>query len=89
MYELFGASQVKPLLQVTGQEEKQKVVEEELKKVKDSFDKQKQDYDEVERRYAQIIEEKNILAEQLEAESAICQEAEEVNTWSNDFDDWF
>ncbi|XP_046352832.1 myosin heavy chain, non-muscle-like isoform X5 [Haliotis rufescens] len=71
-------TKVKPLLQVTGQEEKQKVVEEELKKVKDSFDKQKQDYDEVERRYAQIIEEKNILAEQLEAESAICQEAEEA-----------
>ncbi|XP_067672765.1 myosin heavy chain, non-muscle-like isoform X3 [Haliotis asinina] len=71
-------TKVKPLLQVTGQEEKQKVVEEELKKVKDSYDKQKQDYDEVERRYAQIIEEKNILAEQLEAESAICQEAEEA-----------
>ncbi|XP_012936861.1 myosin-10 isoform X4 [Aplysia californica] len=70
-------TKVKPLLSVTGQEEKLHTKEEELKKVKDSFDKQKQETEEMERRYAQIIEEKNILAEQLQAETELCAEAEE------------
>ena len=70
--------QVKPLLSVTGQEEKLHVKEEELKKVKDNFEKQKQETEEMERRYAQIIDEKNILAEQLQAETELCAEAEEV-----------
>ena len=69
---------MKPLLQVTGQEEKQKQIEEELRKVKESYDKQRSDHEEMERRYAQTIAEKNILAEQLQAETELCQEAEEV-----------
>lgn len=47
--------------------------------MKESLDKQKQETEEMERRYAQIIEEKNILAEQLQAETEICAEAEEVS----------
>lgn len=70
--------QVKPLLPVTGQEEKLTAKEEELKKYKDNYEKQKQEYEEVERKYAQIIEEKSILAEQLQAETEISAEAEEV-----------
>ncbi|KAK3797476.1 hypothetical protein RRG08_049307 [Elysia crispata] len=70
-------TKVKPLLSVTGQEEKLHVKEEELKKVKDNFEKQKQETEEMERRYAQIIDEKNILAEQLQAETELCAEAEE------------
>ncbi|KAH9489592.1 hypothetical protein Btru_037584 [Bulinus truncatus] len=70
-------TKVKPLLSVAGQEEKIHEKEEELKKIKDVFDKQKQETEELERRYAQIIEEKNILAEQLQAETEACAEAEE------------
>lgn len=71
--------QVKPLLPVTGQEESIKIKEEELKKLKDTQERQRGDLDEMERKYAQIIEEKSILAEQLQAETEICAEAEEVS----------
>lgn len=70
--------QVKPLLPVTGQEEKLTVKEEELRKVSEAFDKSKNEVQELERKYAQIIEEKSILAEQLQAETEMCAEAEEV-----------
>ena len=74
------AWQVKPLLSVTGQEEKLHTKEEELKKIKETYEKQKQDVEQLEARYAQIIEEKNILAEQLQAETELCAEAEEVSS---------
>lgn len=67
---------------MAGQEEKIHEKEEELKKVKDTYEKQKQETEELERRYAQIIEEKNILAEQLQAETEACAEADEVIDWS-------
>jgi len=79
---------VKPLLQVTGQEEKINQVENEMMKYKDNLDRQKQETEEIERKYAQIIEEKSyaqiieeksILAEQLQAETEISAEAEEVS----------
>lgn len=70
-------TKVKPLLPVTGQEEKIVKTEEELKKFKDSFEKQKSDMDDLEGRYAQVIQEKTILTEQLQAEIAACAEAEE------------
>ena len=75
------AWQVKPLLSVTGQEEKLHTKEEELKKIKETYEKQKQDVEQLEARYAQIIEEKNILAEQLQAETELCAEAEEVSSF--------
>ena len=68
------------MLPVTGQEEKLTVKEEELKKVSDSLEKSKGEVQELERKYAQIIEEKSILAEQLQAETEMCAEAEEVLT---------
>ncbi|CAL1540634.1 unnamed protein product [Lymnaea stagnalis] len=71
-------TKVKPLLSVAGQEEKIHEKEEELKKLKDNYEKQKQETEEMERRYAQIIEEKNILAEQLQAETELCAEAEDA-----------
>lgn len=70
-------TKVKPLLPVTGQEEKISLKEEELKKVTDAFEKSKNEVQELERKYAQIIEEKSILAEQLQAETEMCAEAEE------------
>ena len=72
-------SQVKPLLQVTNNEDKLNAKEEELRKVADRFDKQQQDYADLEKKQHQIIEEKNILSEQLQAETELCAEAEEVN----------
>ncbi|XP_052069305.1 myosin heavy chain, non-muscle-like isoform X3 [Mytilus californianus] len=70
-------TKVKPLLPVTGQEEKLTVKEEELRKVVEAFDRSKAEVQELERKYAQIIEEKSILAEQLQAETEMCAEAEE------------
>lgn len=77
--------QVKPLLQVTGQEEKINQVENEMMKYKEGLERQKQETDELERKYAQIIEEKSILAEQLQAETEISAEAEEVGDWNTEF----
>lgn len=70
-------TKVKPLLVVTGQEEKIATVEQEMNKVRESYERQKQETEEIERKYAQIIEEKSILAEQLQAETEMCAEAEE------------
>ncbi|KAI0207651.1 hypothetical protein LSAT2_007632 [Lamellibrachia satsuma] len=70
-------TKVKPLLQVTNNEDKLNAKEEELKKICDRFDAQKQEYDELASRYSQIIEDKNILSEQLQAETELCAEAEE------------
>ena len=70
---------MKPLLQVTNSEEKLTVKEEELRKIKDMFEKQEQERVDVEQKAAQLIEEKAILAEQLQAETELCAEAEEVS----------
>ncbi|XP_061174920.1 myosin heavy chain, non-muscle-like isoform X2 [Saccostrea echinata] len=71
-------TKVKPLLPVTGQEEKITQKEKELEKYKESYEKTKSDYEEIERRYAQIIEEKSILAEQVQASEEVAAEAEEA-----------
>ena len=70
--------QVKPLLQVTNNEEKLSVKDQELKQVQDKFEKTQQEYTELEGKQKQLIEEKNILSEQLQAEAEMCAEAEEV-----------
>jgi len=69
---------VKPLLEVTNTEEKINQREAELKQVSDKFDKLKVDHDDLEKKHQQIIEEKVALAEQLQAEAELCNEAEEV-----------
>ena len=71
--------QVKPLLQVTNNEEKLNAKEEELKKVADKYDKQAEDFIALEKKQQQLAEEKNILSEQLQAETELCAEAEEVH----------
>ena len=63
---------------MTNNEDKLNAKEEELKKICDRFDQQKQEYDELANRYSQIMEDKNLLSEQLQAETELCAEAEEV-----------
>ncbi|GIY03633.1 myosin heavy chain, non-muscle [Caerostris extrusa] len=71
-------TKVKPLLQVTKQEEKLNEKEDELKQVKEKMDKIEQESAEVEKKLQQVIDEKNTLAEQLQAETELCAEAEEM-----------
>ena len=46
--------------------------------VADKFERQKLEYQELEAKQQQLQEEKNILSEQLQAETELCAEAEEV-----------
>ncbi|XP_076225299.1 myosin heavy chain 10 isoform X6 [Nomia melanderi] len=71
-------TKVKPLLEVTKQEEKLTQKEDELKQVRDKLELQMHSAQEYERKYQQAIEEKTVLAEQLQAEVELCAEAEEM-----------
>ena len=71
-------TKVKPLLQVTNTEDKINKKEQELKQMVDKFDSQQTELLELEKKHITMMEEKNILAEQLQAESELCAEAEEV-----------
>uniref|UniRef100_T1J1V1 Myosin motor domain-containing protein n=1 Tax=Strigamia maritima TaxID=126957 RepID=T1J1V1_STRMM len=71
-------TKVKPLLQVTKQEEKLTLKEDELRSVKEKLEKDQQEMVELEKKYQTLSEEKNILAEQLQAETELCAEAEEM-----------
>ncbi|XP_072319669.1 myosin-10-like isoform X1 [Eucyclogobius newberryi] len=71
-------TKVKPLLQVTRQEEELQAKDEELLKVKERQLKVENELVEMERKYQQLVEEKNILAEQLQAETELFAEAEEM-----------
>ncbi|XP_022648625.1 myosin heavy chain, non-muscle-like isoform X1 [Varroa destructor] len=71
-------TKVKPLLQVTKQEEKLFAKDEELKQVRDKFEKSQQEMKEVERSLQQALEEKATLSEQLQNETELCAEAEEI-----------
>ncbi|KAG5332355.1 MYSN protein, partial [Acromyrmex charruanus] len=71
-------TKVKPLLEVTKQEEKLTQKEDELKQVRDKLELQLHSAQEYERKYQQAIEEKTMLAEQLQAEVELCAEAEEM-----------
>ncbi|KAA0713362.1 B Myosin heavy chain 10 Myosin heavy chain, non-muscle IIb Non-muscle myosin heavy chain [Triplophysa tibetana] len=71
-------TKVKPLLQVTRQEEEMLAKDEELIKVKERQVKVENELVDMERKHQQIIEEKNILAEQLQAETELFAEAEEM-----------
>ena len=70
---------MKPLLQVTNTEDKINKKESELKQLAEKFENQQTDLLELEKKHIQMMEEKNILAEQLQAESELCAEAEEVS----------
>uniref|UniRef100_A0A8D0KP07 Myosin heavy chain 10 n=1 Tax=Salvator merianae TaxID=96440 RepID=A0A8D0KP07_SALMN len=71
-------TKVKPLLQVTRQEEELQAKDEELLKVKEKQTKVEAELEEMERKHQQLLEEKNILAEQLQAETELFAEAEEM-----------
>uniref|UniRef100_A0A3Q3WG50 Myosin, heavy chain 10, non-muscle n=1 Tax=Mola mola TaxID=94237 RepID=A0A3Q3WG50_MOLML len=71
-------TKVKPLLQVTRQEEELQAKDEELVKVKEKQSKVEGELVEMERKHQQLMEEKNILAEQLQAETELFAEAEEM-----------
>ncbi|XP_058848316.1 myosin-10-like isoform X5 [Acipenser ruthenus] len=71
-------TKVKPLLQVTRQEEEMLAKDEELVKVKEKQSKVEGEMVEMERKHQQLLEEKNILAEQLQAETELFAEAEEM-----------
>merc|ERR1719410_2901718 len=71
-------TKVKPLLQVTKNDEKVLQKETELKEVKEKLESHEKVVGELDRQYQQALEEKNILAEQLQAETELCAEAEEM-----------
>ncbi|XP_041843455.1 myosin-10 isoform X4 [Melanotaenia boesemani] len=71
-------TKVKPLLQVTRQDEEIQVREAELQKAKDKLTRAEQDYTELDRKHVQLLEEKSVLADQLQAEAELFAEAEEM-----------
>ncbi|XP_037641027.1 myosin-10 isoform X4 [Sebastes umbrosus] len=71
-------TKVKPLLQVTRQDEEIQVREAELTKAKDNLTRAEMDYTELDRKHAQLVEEKSVLADQLQAEAELFAEAEEM-----------
>ena len=52
--------------------------ETELKEVKEKLEAHEKSVQELDKQYQQALEEKNILAEQLQAETELCAEAEEM-----------
>merc|ERR1719193_1501749 len=71
-------TKVKPLLQVTKNDEKLLQKETELKEITEKLQKHEQEALNLDKQYQQALEEKNILAEQLQAETELCAEAEEM-----------
>ncbi|XP_041648757.1 myosin-10 isoform X4 [Cheilinus undulatus] len=71
-------TKVKPLLQVTRQDEEIQARESQLQKAKDNLTRVEQDYTELNQKHAQLMEEKAVLADQLQAEAELFAEAEEM-----------
>merc|ERR1719225_154896 len=71
-------TKVKPLLQVTKNDEKVMQKEVELRETKEKLIEHEQVVQDLDKQYQQAMEEKNILAEQLQAETELCAEAEEM-----------
>merc|ERR1740137_166654 len=71
-------TKVKPLLQVTKNDEKVMQKENELKEITEKLQHHEQEVQNLDKQYQQALEEKNILAEQLQAETELCAEAEEM-----------
>ncbi|ROL41705.1 Myosin-9 [Anabarilius grahami] len=71
-------TKVKPLLQVTRQEEEMVAKEEELVKMKERQQQAEDQLKEFEAKQQQLNTEKMALQEQLQAETELCQEAEEM-----------
>uniref|UniRef100_G1U469 Myosin-11 n=1 Tax=Oryctolagus cuniculus TaxID=9986 RepID=G1U469_RABIT len=71
-------TKVKPLLQVTRQEEEMQAKEDELQKIKERQQKAESELQELQQKHTQLSEEKNLLQEQLQAETELYAEAEEM-----------
>merc|ERR1719350_2751347 len=71
-------TKVKPLLQVTKNDEKVLQKENELKEISERLHQHEQEVQNLDKQYQQALEEKSILAEQLQAETELCAEAEEM-----------
>merc|ERR1719234_942067 len=71
-------TKVKPLLQVTKNDEKVMQKEVELKEITEKLQTHEAEVQNLNKQYEQALEEKNILAEQLQAETELCAEAEEM-----------
>ena len=65
-------------LQVTKNDEKVLQKETELKEITEKLQKHEEQVQGLDKQYQQALEEKNILAEQLQAETELCAEAEEM-----------
>ena len=64
--------------QVTKNDEKVLQKETELKEITEKLQKHETEVQNLDKQYQQALEEKNILAEQLQAETELCAEAEEM-----------
>uniref|UniRef100_A0A8B9RP88 Myosin-11-like n=1 Tax=Astyanax mexicanus TaxID=7994 RepID=A0A8B9RP88_ASTMX len=71
-------TKVKPLLQVTRQEEELSLKEDELNKAKESAIKFETELKDITLKHTQMVEERNALQEQLQAETELYAEAEEM-----------
>ncbi|KAJ8344970.1 hypothetical protein SKAU_G00291630 [Synaphobranchus kaupii] len=71
-------TKVKPLLQVTRQEEEMGQKDEELQKAKEVAQRSEAEMKEITQKHAQLLEEKNQLQERLQTETELYAEAEEM-----------
>jgi len=71
-------TKVKPLLNVSRQEDELRAKEDEFKNLTDKADKIEEAHNALLKTHDKIVEERNTLAEQLQAETELCQEAEEA-----------
>ncbi|XP_051721635.1 myosin-10 isoform X7 [Ctenopharyngodon idella] len=71
-------TKVKPLLQVTRQDEEIQAREAQLQKAKDKLSKLELDFSELDKKNQQLMEEKSVLTDQLQAEAELFAEAEEM-----------
>ncbi|KAG5279031.1 hypothetical protein AALO_G00105350 [Alosa alosa] len=71
-------TKVKPLLQVTRQEEEMSLKDDELKRVQESAQRFETELKDITLKHTQIVEERNQLQEQLQAETELYAEAEEM-----------
>ncbi|MGH0129638.1 UNVERIFIED_CONTAM: hypothetical protein FKN15_048343 [Acipenser sinensis] len=71
-------TKVKPLLQVTRQEEEMHLKEDELHRTKELQQKAETELKDLFQKHTQLAEEKNLLQEQLQAETELYAEAEEM-----------
>ncbi|ODN06196.1 Myosin heavy chain, non-muscle [Orchesella cincta] len=71
-------TKVKPLLEVTKNDEKLTQKESELKQIQEKLVQHQEVEQEMQQKLHKAIEEKSVLAEQLQAETELCAEAEEM-----------